>query len=141
MRYQVAIAAKTFLPLILMVACYNYGKTGQEDRTTRTGGLHGMVHYSRSTICCCYSLNPRPEEEEEEKGTGFNQLLARSFLLFLFRPENKAMLPSGLVSRFLHPAQILRMCMNKSVSVASYPGQVGRRKVARVRLVLEVVRV
>ena len=61
-------------------------------------------------LCCCYSLNPRPEEEEEEKGPGFNHSLARSFLLLLFRPENKAMLPSGLVSRLLHPAQILRMC-------------------------------
>ena len=78
-------------------------------------------------LCCCYSLNPRPEEEEE-KGPGFNHSLARPFLLFLFRPENKAMLPSCLVSRLLHPAQILRMCMNKNDRCSFIPRPCGKTK-------------
>ena len=78
-------------------------------------------------LCCCYSLNSRPEEEEEE-GPGFNHLLARPFLLFLFRPENKAMLPSCLVSRLLHPAQILGMCMNKSDRCSFVPRPCGKKK-------------
>ena len=74
--YQVHVAARAFLPLILMVAC-DMVKTGQEDRTTKTGGLHGMAHYSRSTTCCCCagpSNDPRPKEEEK-KGPFFSQAL------------------------------------------------------------------
>lgn len=60
--------------------------------------------------------------------------LARPFFLFLFEPENEAVLFPSLVSRLLHPAQILNMWMSKSDRCTFIPRPCGiRRKVAWVK--------
>ena len=64
--------------------------------------------------------------------------LARPFFLFLFKPENTAVLFPSLVSRLLHPAQILNMWMSKSDRCSFIPRPRGEKSDLGKRLVVRV---